>query len=248
VPSDHRGECAHIFLVLCGPTNVGPSMSLNFCSRETVGAPRAQPPEEPGNATERVWIERIRSGDETAFDAMLGTYYKPLVLFAAHCLGCEREEAPDVVHDMLLRVWENRAHWVVRVSLATYLHGATRNRCVDYLRHRLIEKRWCQAGSSASDVDPDMLAIVGRTTIAADSLAEANDIDCAVARAIARLPIRRRQTFILHWDRHLTYAEIATVMGTSRNTVRVQIGRSLKSLRLTLAPQMVMLVGRPVHF
>lgn len=190
----------------------------------------------------RAWVERIRSGDEAAFEAMFREYYAPLVRFAARYLGRECEAARDLVHDVLFNIWQQRAHWKVNGALGAYLYGATRNRCVDYLRRRLAEDRWQQRVASTGD-DPDVLAIAGRIMPGADMLTETDEIDAAIARAVARLPARCRQAFILHWERGLTYTEIAAAMGTSPNTVKVQIGRALKALRLALAPFLTLLLS-----
>lgn len=141
---------------------------------------------------ERSWVEGVRQGDEAAFEAIFRAYYVPLVRFASRYLGREREAAKDMVHDVLFKVWQQRERWDVHGSLETYLRGATRNRCVDYLRRQLAEDRWQQRVASTGD-DLHVLAIAGRIMPAADSLTEADEIDRAIARAVARLPARCRK-------------------------------------------------------
>jgi RNA polymerase sigma-19 factor, ECF subfamily len=203
----------------------------------------AATPEDPAliAAQERVWVERIRHGDEAAFEAMFRAYYTALVGFAGRYLGRDREAARDIVHDVLFNVWLQRARWNVRGSVGTYLHGATRNRCVDYLRRQLIEDRWRRRLKSSGD-DLNAIAIAGRIMPGADELTDADEIDRAIVRAVARLPARCREAFVLHWERGLTIPEIAHTMGTSPNTVRVQLGRALKALRQALVPFLLLLI------
>ena len=53
----------------------------------------------------------------------------------------------------------------------------------------------------------------------------------AIRAAIASLPDRCREIFLLSRDQNMTYAEIAKVLGISIKTVETQMGRALKALR-----------------
>jgi RNA polymerase sigma-70 factor (ECF subfamily) len=193
-------------------------------------------------ARERGWITRIRDGEEKAFEEMFRAYYLPLARFAAKLLGREHEAAKDLVHDVLFKVWQQRASWEVRDTLTRYLYGSVRNRCVDYLRRRYLEDRWRRQGELFRS-EGERLLIASHAAEPADAVVESNEIDQAIASAIAQLPERCRQTFVLHWERGLTYGEIAVVMGTSPNTVKVQMKRALKSLRAALAPLLALAVS-----
>ena len=54
---------------------------------------------------------------------------------------------------------------------------------------------------------------------------------------VARMPERRRLVYTLSRDRHLSYAEIADVLGIAPKTVEIQIGRALRDLRDGLAAE-----------
>jgi RNA polymerase sigma-70 factor (ECF subfamily) len=55
-----------------------------------------------------------------------------------------------------------------------------------------------------------------------------------VELAVAALPERCRQVFLLSRMQHLSYMEIAQEMQISHNTVETQIVKALKTLRLKL--------------
>jgi RNA polymerase sigma-70 factor (ECF subfamily) len=178
------------------------------------------------------WIALVRAGDTAAFEAMFRRYYEPLLRFALAYVP-SREAAEDLVQDVFFRVWEQRERWEVRATLAAYLYGATRNRCLDYVRHRIVEQQWEERAATAR--------IVARETIhgpapSAQATLELDELDAAIRRAVDRLPDRCRQTFVLSREHGLSYAEIAAVMGISVKTVKIQMGRALKALRTTLAP------------
>jgi len=63
----------------------------------------------------------------------------------------------------------------------------------------------------------------------------AAELAAAIERAIAQLPPRCREAYLLRRQHHLSYAEIARVMGIAPKTVEIQIGAALKALRASLA-------------
>ncbi len=187
-------------------------------------APRPSPVDPLG--TDAELVARIRAGDEAAFEALFRTYYDPLFRFAWSYVHV-RETAEDLVHDVLFRIWERREQWTLEASLKTYLFSATRNRALDYLRHLGIRRR--SAG------DPAAAGVTLRLA-GAEEAVEADEVEAAIRRAIADLPPRCRQTFLLQRQQELTYNEVAQVMGVSPDTVKIQMGRALKALRAALGP------------
>jgi RNA polymerase sigma-70 factor (ECF subfamily) len=171
-----------------------------------------------------VAVERVRTGDADAFEALFHEYHAPLCAFAYRYLGA-RDLAEEVVQEVFLLVWERRATWEIRTSIRSYLFTAVRNAALSYLRHeRVVRNRETEVrdlfhaparSEEAETVEPETIA--------------------AVRQAVGRLPERCRQVFLLHREQGLTYAEVADVLGISPRTVEVQIGRALKSLRKALA-------------
>lgn len=181
-------------------------------------------------ASESEWIARICAGDEAAFGALVETYYARLYRFALRYVH-QREIAEDLVHDVLFRIWQQRAQWKIRDTLATYLFAAVRNGAINYLRHELVERRW-RARAAVQPADAEW----HRPGERADTAVELSDLDRAIARTVERLPPRCRQVFVLSREHGLSYAEIAAVMEISPKTVQIQMGRALKALRAALKP------------
>ncbi|MGH7719264.1 MAG: RNA polymerase sigma-70 factor [Gemmatimonadaceae bacterium] len=194
-------------------------------------------PARPDRA-ESSFVDAIRAGDETAFEALFRAYYVGLLRVA---LGYVRERgaAEDLVHDVLFRIWEQRAQWDVRDALPAYLYGAVRNRSLDYLRHQRVERRWRER--VVARVLP--IADIVQHPEQADAGVELNELDAAITRAVDRLPERCRQVFILNRQHGLTYAEVGRVMGISPKTVHVQMGRALKALRAAITPYLALVLA-----
>ena len=188
--------------------------------------PDPTPP--PGNdrtdAADRALLDRLRRGDEAAFDAIFRARYALLVGVAERMLR-DRAVAEEVVQEVLLNLWRRRESLAPDEALGPYLVRATRNRALNHLRHLGIERR-----DAAYAAGPAEAPAAGAQRAVASELAE------AVAAAVAELPPRCREVFTLSRARGLSYAEIAEALGISVKTVEAQMGRALRALRERLAP------------
>ena len=69
----------------------------------------------------------------------------------------------------------------------------------------------------------------------ADSQVQANELQAAVTQAIADLPPRTREVFVMSRERGLRYSEIAEQLGVSVKAVEANMSRALRILRERLA-------------
>ena len=83
--------------------------------------------------------QRIREGDEAAFEAMFRTHYDGLCRYIAGYLG-SRDAAEDVVQGVFAQIWDDRAHWVVG-ELQPYLYAAARRRATSLFRWAAVRRR-----------------------------------------------------------------------------------------------------------
>jgi RNA polymerase sigma-19 factor, ECF subfamily len=168
-------------------------------------------------------LDRLRRGDESAFDAIFRTWYAPLVRLAERFVGTQAV-AEEVVQDVMLEMWRRRELLAEEGSPQAYLFRSTRNRALNHLRHASVERRAAPKVASAPSHDPPAPA----------QLVEA-EIDTAVREAIGALPPRCREVFELSRVEGLKYSEIADTLGISVKTVEAQMGRALRELRVRLA-------------
>src|SRR5688572_7561247 len=75
-------------------------------------------------------LARVREGDSEAFDSLLVAYGRQLASYAKRFLG-SKEAAQDVVQDVFVHLWENRARITVRASVRAYLYTAVRNHALN---------------------------------------------------------------------------------------------------------------------
>jgi RNA polymerase sigma-19 factor, ECF subfamily len=171
----------------------------------------------------RELLDRLRGGDEAAFNTIFRSLYAPLVRFAEGLVG-SRAVAEEVVQDVMLELWRRREDLAEESSVQAYLFQSTRNRSYNHLRHeRVVRRSEPMARGEASRDAP------------APSRVVEDEIHVALRTAVAGLPDRTREVFELSRVHGLKYAEIAKVLDISIKTVEAQMGRALRTLRERLA-------------
>lgn len=189
--------------------------------------PASSDPHDSGSEIELA--RRIRGGDAAAFETLFSSYYEPLLRFAFGYVK-SRGVAEELVQEVFFHLWALRERWEVQDTVSAYLYASTRNHALNWLRRGAVERRWAErveAGGAAE-------ATLARSEHADERLRLA-ELDAAIREAIDRLPPRCRETFVLSRHHHLTYEQIAEVMGISVKTVQEQIARALRALRVGLA-------------
>ena len=128
-------------------------------------------------------------------------------------------DVDDVVQESLLRTWKAGAAGRIR-SLRAYLFTAARNAAFDLFRHRAVVPMEPLTEGMASSLE-------AAGADAAD-VATLNQEMEFLYHALAQLPDRCRQIFIMRRLQGLSQREIATRLGLAEGTVEKQMGIALK--------------------
>ncbi|KAA4628615.1 RNA polymerase sigma-70 factor [Bacteroides ovatus] len=156
------------------------------------------------------------------FSELYLTYYSKLVRFAKEFV-IQEEDAENITQDVFIILWENR-DFIERIdNMNAYLFRLVRNKCLDYLKHKVFEQRYVESVQTSYEVD----------------VVEDNDTEILIRAAINSLPKRCRDIFLLSRVEGLKYKEISEQLGISVNTVECQMGIALKKLRIKLDMRLV---------
>jgi RNA polymerase sigma-70 factor (ECF subfamily) len=165
------------------------------------------------------WVERLRAGDEAAFEALFRALAPGLCALVTRYVR-SRQVAEELVQDLFFDLWTRRAQLVIEQALTSYLSAAVRNRALNYLKREQRAVQWrAAAGPDRGEADP-----------AAPDESELLDA-LELQDAIEHLPARCRLVFTLNRQQDMTYGEIAASLGLSIKTVETQMGRALRTLR-----------------
>jgi RNA polymerase sigma-70 factor (ECF subfamily) len=167
-------------------------------------------------------LARIRKGDARALGVILERYWIHVVRHAAAILGSVGA-AEDVAQETFVRIWERRDSWELRGSVRGLLFMISRNLSLDEKRRQRIHDR---AITSVSGVS--------RLPTPEEHCARA-ELDRAYGRAIANLPERRREVYLLVRHHGLSHQEVAQALELSKQTVANHMRLALIDLRQSLA-------------
>jgi len=177
--------------------------------------------------TDTDYAELIRTGDESAFQALFDAYAESLLDFAFGYIG-DVQVCEDIVQEVFVRIWRTRTKLNPELSLRAYLYRSVRNEALKYLRHEKVERE-AEGYLQALFYHPD-------TPTPEDELYHA-ELTVLLDRTIRQLPERCRTIFLMSKFDGLSYSEIAYILDISINTVKTQMGRAFASLRKNLLPE-----------
>ena len=176
-------------------------------------------------------VERLKSGDEDAFEGIFRELFQPLVHYAMRFLR-EVEASEEVVQDAFFAVWEKRATLEIHTSIKSYLYRSVHNKCLNLIKHIGIReeyKSWNEQTREAQEV------------MVADELGK-SELEQRIHTAIEALPTERQKIFRMSRFEGLKYQEIADQLNISVKTVENQMGKALKALRGSLADYLPLLL------
>lgn len=168
-------------------------------------------------------FSEISKGKKEAFDIMFKRYYEKLCRFAFLYMNDE-DAAQDIVQKMFINLWNKRDKINIETSLKSYMYTGVKNLSINELQkiklRELREKQYSEM-NSATDNSHEFKTI---------------EFQKAYKHALATLPPKTYNTYVLCKEEGLTYDEIAEFLGVSPKTVENNMAIALKKLRELLKP------------
>jgi len=167
--------------------------------------------------------ELLRSGDRSAFTEIYNRY--KLVLHN-HAWNKTRNhaEAQDAVQEVFSNLWTKREVIQISSNLSGYLYTSVRNNILNLFAKKQVQEKYISSIQQYSQ----------QKTAFTDHRVRESMLRDVIEKEIAELPPRMREVFELSRKQHLSHKEIATIMGTTEQTVKKQVSNALKHLRSKL--------------
>jgi RNA polymerase sigma-70 factor (ECF subfamily) len=171
-------------------------------------------------------LERVRRGDETAFDALYAAHHPAIYRYAFRM--CGQAAADDVVQETFLALLRRPEGFERgRGTLLNYLFGIARHHV-----GRHLAASGAQAALDDNDAVEDACWAVDLSPL--DDLSRAETVE-AVRTAIQSLPPLYREAVVLCELQEMDYASAASVMACPVGTVRSRLHRARALLASKLA-------------
>jgi RNA polymerase sigma-70 factor (ECF subfamily) len=154
------------------------------------------------------------------------------------------DAALDIVQDAMLKLTEKYSEKPV-AELPMLFQRILQNTIHDHFRRQKVRSTWTvllsafgEKGEKDEDYDPlETLPSKSDSTAAADPALqlEQSQIVGLIEQALARLPARQREAFLLRYWEELDVAETAAAMGCSEGSVKTHCSRAVHALSQMLA-------------
>ena len=168
---------------------------------------------------EAVLFNKIKKGDEKAFEKLFHCYYSHLCHFAEQFIQ-NKAEAEEIVQDTFVGVWEKKKNISITTSVKNYLFRSVKNSCLNFLKHNQIKNQYAEKFlSEASQAEPDDEGFIE------------TGLFQKIEECINSLPEKRREVFRMSREEGLKYREIAEKLNISVKTVETHMGLAIKTLR-----------------
>ncbi|MEQ6119123.1 RNA polymerase sigma-70 factor [Reichenbachiella sp. MALMAid0571] len=168
-------------------------------------------------------LGELRKGDVKAFEAIFETYRDKIYAFSYKILK-SRDLADELTINVFSKIWEKRASIQPNLAFQSYLFRIAKNQIIN-----LVNK-----ASLDSKLQDQLIVSSQYYRNSTEEEVIYNDYLSLAEQVLNKMPKQRRKVFRLRNEQGLTYEEIATELGISKNTVKSHLKVATAELRKTL--------------
>ncbi len=168
---------------------------------------------------EKELILLLKNDSKSAIKLLFEKYHSRLCSIAYRLIK-DKDLAKDIVQEVFIKFWSNRAAIDITTSLAAYLRRSVINTALNYIQK---EKR-----HPKGNFDHFMFNPVGTPADQNYSVAE---LSRRINDAVDKLPVRTRAVFLLIRQEELSYKEVSESLNISLKAVEKEMMMALKKLR-----------------
>ncbi len=171
-------------------------------------------------------IQRVLSGDDTAFSTLVRKYQKPVHALVWRKIG-DFHIAEDITQDTFLKAYQKLATLKDPQSFAGWLYVIATNHCKTWLRKKRLQTQPLETTSSA-DLEK---ATYSEYVIDENEQTAAEVHREVVKQLLAKLQESERTVITLYYLGEMTYEEISKFLGVSVSTIKNRLYRARQHLK-----------------
>lgn len=169
-------------------------------------------------------VALLAKSDKLAYSEIFYRYNKLLYSHAYNKLR-EQEDAKDIVSEVFYALWAKREQSVPEHNLIGYLFIAVRYKIADFLSRKQVKNQYIQSLQSFMDAPQQVYT---------DHLIREKQLKEIIEEEISALPPRMQEIFRMSRFEQMSHKEIAERLSLSEQTVKDQVKKALKVLRVKL--------------
>jgi len=171
-------------------------------------------------------LDRIISGDESAFSEITGLYLKPIYNFLCRLAG-DRDAAEDLTQETFVKAWKNLKKFDQSKNFRTWLYTIAKNTAFDWLK----KKKEIPFSTFTDEEGESWLENVADGTDLPDEILERKNIAEELDEILQKLSPHYRAILLLHYKEDFSLHEIAEILGEPYNTIKSRHRRGLRKLK-----------------
>ncbi|TKC04322.1 RNA polymerase sigma-70 factor [Pedobacter frigoris] len=176
-----------------------------------------------GTYTDHQLLELLKGQSRAAFTEIYNRYWAVLASFATKLLEDE-DEAVDIVQDVFTNIWNASETLDITSSIKSYLYVSVRNRIISKIRHSKVKGFYLDSLSE----------IYEKGEFVTDEQVRFRELSQQVEMEVSKLPTKMREVFELSRKQGMSHSQIAQELGIADDTVKKQIHKAIKVLRMKL--------------
>ncbi len=180
-----------------------------------------------------VLVGQAVAGDERAFEALVSRYQPSLLSYIQRILK-DKEQANDVLQEVMLQFYLSLPTLRRDVALRPWLFQVARNRCLDEVRRRRVRPA-LRFSELSGDDEQALTETIQDPHPLPEEIAEQADLRATLQLAMEQLPPGWRSTLDLRFFADLSFSEIAQALQVPLSTAKTYRFRSLLRLRSLIA-------------
>jgi RNA polymerase sigma-70 factor (ECF subfamily) len=186
------------------------------------------------STTDNELFARYLDGDAEAFRTLFARHARGLMGFAYRMLR-DASRAEEVTQEAFTRVVRSPPDLSRGTKFSTYLYSVGRNLCIDELRRRKVRRHDSLDARGTDGQGRALSERIANGGPATDEIVMSGQIRERIEAAIAEIPEKQREVFVLREFAQLSFAEVAVTVGCSENTAKSRMRYALERLRVLLA-------------
>jgi len=194
--------------------------------------PLSQPMASYDSLTDLQLIHLLKEDDHHAFAEIYSRYSENLAGFAASKLY-SMDAARDIIHDLFVKLWEDRKQLNISSKLKAYLFTITRHHIIDEIRKNITRTEYAamlQSLTKAYEPNAEQQMVV-------------KELQQIVEKSVVQLSPKVKEIYKLSREENLSIQEIAEKLQLSEQTVKNQLSTSLSHLRKSLSKISVLIIS-----
>lgn len=183
-------------------------------------------------------FERFRIGDVANYEQLFHRYYQPLCLFALQ-FKIKKEEAEEIVQDVLLQLWNKKNDFQDIDKMRAFLYVSTRNATFNLLdknKRQLRNRELFLTDISADAKGTALTAEQHQMIVYAEMVKSLHD-------GIMQLPEQCAKIMLMLYIDGLSVAEITEELQIAGSTVYAQKRKGISLLKTYLNPEDYVLIS-----